>query len=89
MGQVAASSFFAAKQAALKACLTYNETRSPESPFMNPNVFGQNALLGPRPPTLPGSQPFGLSNSLTQVMPGTLDFSTQAQLQNCSNCACD
>ena len=89
MGQVAAPSAFAAKQSALKACLTYNETRSPESPFMNPNTFGPSALLGPRPPTLPGSQPFGLSGSMTQMMPGTLNFSTQAQLQNCSNCACD
>lgn len=91
MGQVTAPSYFNARQSALKACLTYNETRAPESPFINPNAFGpmQNAFGVAEPPILPGAQPFGIANPQLLTMPGALNFSTQAQLQRCANCACD
>ncbi len=91
MGQVAAPTYFAARQAALKACFAYNKLRSPESPFLNPNLFGPNQFSpeGPIAPILPGMLPFGLANPEIATMPGTLNFSTQTQMENCSTCACD
>ncbi len=84
MGQVFAPNYFTARQAALQACLAYNQNRAPESPFLNPNAFGAT-----RPPAVSGAMPPGMASLPGQPYPGTLNFSTQAQLQNCSNCACD
>ncbi|MGH7934412.1 MAG: hypothetical protein ACREQN_14800 [Candidatus Binataceae bacterium] len=80
MGRVQSSSFFDARQAAIGACLTYNLNKAPESPLIPPHqfVFGPlvAGLLQPSTsPPLP-------------VSPQT-NFSTSAQRQMCSICACN
>jgi len=82
MGQVTAPGYFAARQSAVGACLSYNERREPEQ-----------ALLATRSsttvPVLPGADVPGRAAQLGQTLPGALNFSTEQQLQNCSNCVCD
>jgi hypothetical protein len=88
MGQVAAQGYFAARQAAVGACLSYNERRAPESPLQNSRTSttaaGSNSL-----PILPGAAVAGGASEVGQSLPGTLNFSTSQQLQNCSNCVCN
>jgi hypothetical protein len=84
MGQVTAPGYFNARQAAVGACLAYNERREPQSPLQNTRASGATTV-----PILPGSDVPGTATRLGQTLPGALNFSTAQQLQMCSNCLCD
>jgi hypothetical protein len=90
MGRVSALGYFAARQGATRACLSYNELREIPSPFTPPaqssgaGPFAQNGSSALLPGgTLPADA------AAAQVPPGTLNFSTAAQLQMCSQCTCN
>ncbi|HZP45781.1 MAG TPA: hypothetical protein VFB15_09030 [Candidatus Binataceae bacterium] len=82
-GSIAAANYFAARQAATSACLTYNERKEPAPPTQIQPSGG-----GFAPPlTLP--QGFEAPDiAASPGLPGTLNFSTTEQLQACSNCTC-
>jgi hypothetical protein len=82
IGQVSAAGYFAARQSAVGACVTYNERREPVSPLQS---MGSSATV----PVLPGSAVPGSATQLGSTKPGTLDFSSAQQLQMCSTCFCD
>jgi hypothetical protein len=84
MGQISATGYFAARQSATSACLSYNQRKEPASAFNYARSFAGAALS----PTLPGAtEP--ADAAAAQVLPGTLNFSSAAQLQGCSRCTCD
>ena len=86
MGAVNAPGYFAARQSAVGACLSYNERREPQSPFRNTSAAtGATTAV----PILPGADLPASAAQLAQRLPGTLNFSTPEQLQLCSNCVCD
>jgi hypothetical protein len=83
-GQVSAAGYFAARQGATSACLSYNQRKQPSSAFNYASSYAGAALS----PGLAGStQP--ADAAAVQTLPGTLNFSTAAQLQACSRCTCD
>jgi hypothetical protein len=83
IGVVSAAGYFAARQSAVGACVSYNDRREPVSPLQG---TGASAVI---PPILPGSAVPGSATQLGSTLPGTLNFSTGQQLQMCSNCVCD
>jgi hypothetical protein len=88
MGQVSAAGYFAARQAAVGACLSYNERRAPESPLQTSGA-STTAAGATSVPILPGAAVAGGASAVGQRLPGTLNFSTTNELQNCSNCVCN
>ncbi|HLW71818.1 MAG TPA: hypothetical protein VKS22_14480 [Candidatus Binataceae bacterium] len=86
MGQVSASGFFAARQAATGACLAYNERRPHPPPLLathQASAFGSVA-------TLPqGFENPSAATAAGTTLPGTLTTSSVGQLAACSNCACN
>ncbi|HKV56224.1 MAG TPA: hypothetical protein VJN94_16445 [Candidatus Binataceae bacterium] len=84
MGTVAAPGYFAARQSATGACLSYNAGKSPASPFNEPDAY---AGLAKASPFLPGTEP--PDAAAAHVLPGTLNTSTASQLQMCSQCTCN
>lgn len=85
VGRVSAASYFAARQSATSACLSYNQTREPASAYNFANSFAGAALA--TPPLAGGSLP--PDAAAFTPLPGTLNFSSAAQLQRCSRCTCD
>ena len=85
VGRVSATSYFAARQGATSACLSYNQTKEPASAFDYASSFAGAALATP---ALAGA---GLPPDAAAVrtLPGTLNFSSAAQLQVCSRCTCN
>jgi hypothetical protein len=84
MGQISAAGYFAARQGATSSCLSYNQRREPPSAFNYTNSYAGIALS----PALAGANlPADAASVLS--LPGTLNFSTAAQLQECSRCTCD
>jgi hypothetical protein len=83
MGLVTAGGYFAARQAAVGACLTYNRTREPLPPTQTAHSATTTV------PILPGASVPGAAAQLTSTLPGTLKPSTATDLQNCSDCVCD
>jgi hypothetical protein len=98
MGLVSASGYFAARQGATSACLGYNQRTQVVSPFTPPTGVGGAALAqgesataqagGRSASLLPGAT-LPADAAAAPVLPGVLNFSTTAQLQKCSQCACD
>jgi hypothetical protein len=94
MGTVNASGYFAARQAATSACLSSNQLKHVPSPFVSPSLVGGAAIaqngMGIVPGTviLPGGS-LPPDAAAAQVLPGTLNFSTAAELQMCSQCTCN
>jgi hypothetical protein len=84
MGTVSAPGFFAARQSAVGACLAYNRDREPPPPSQTARSAVTTSV-----PTLPGANVPGAAAQLTSALPGTLNSSTAADLQNCANCVCD
>jgi hypothetical protein len=84
VGTVSATSYFAARQSATSACLSYNELKQPASPFNYATAYSGLALS---PPVAGAYQP--PDAAAAQVLPGTLNFSSSAQLQMCSRCTCN
>jgi hypothetical protein len=85
VGTVSATSYFAARQGATSACLSYNQTKQPTSAFNYANSFAGAAVATPA--LAGGSLPPDAAAG--QALPGTLNFSTAAQLQRCSQCTCN
>jgi hypothetical protein len=84
MGQISASGYFPARQSATSACLSYNEEKQPAPPLNYASSFAGAALS----PSLPGAS-LAADAATAQVRPGTLNFSSAAELQMCSRCTCD
>jgi hypothetical protein len=100
MGLVSASGYFAARQSATSACLSY-EQRSPTSPAIPLPETGLSTL-----PTLPpGFQQPGAASAAPgiaanqaavvsaaragQQLPGSVTFFSSQQLAACAQCTCD
>ena len=84
MGQVAALSYFNARQAAIGACLPFNTDREPASPYMSsPSSGGSNI------PGLAGAAVTGLAAEQGLLLPGTINYFSTPQLEQCSTCTCD
>jgi hypothetical protein len=84
MGQISASGYFAARQGATGACLTFNERREPAPPAL---TVPHGTAFAP-PLTLP--QGFENPNAgASPGLPGALNFSTSGQLAACGQCVCD
>ncbi len=87
MGRVSAAGYFAARQGATRACLSYNQSSQVPSPFTPPGGFG-TAVSQAANPYLPGAtEP--ADAAAAQGLPGVLNFSSAAQLQMCSQCTCN
>jgi hypothetical protein len=88
MGRVQAPSYFGARQAALSACLSFNERREPQPALIrqqsNSQAGSSSALPLPQGFTSPDA-----AATASQTLPGRLNFSTAAQLQACQTCTCD
>jgi hypothetical protein len=100
MGRVAAPSYFGAQQAAVSACLAYNENKQPPPPLVSTGqaqsaIPGESAGVG-------GSSQLGAASGLLanqgaiasvsragQQLPQTVTFFGPQQLLACSRCACD
>ncbi len=80
-GQVTASGYFAARQAATGACLTYNKRTRVAAPVVQTN---QPVSVVPQ-----GLENPNASSSASSGLPGALNFSTTQQQKACSQCACD
>ena len=86
MGRVNAAGYFAARQSAVGACLSSNEEREPQSPFIATSpVSGFTTSV----PALPGAAPPASAALMGQTLPGALDTAPSEQLEMCSNCVCD
>jgi hypothetical protein len=99
MGTVTSSSYFAARQSASTACVSYNQLKQPQPPN-EPEAYA-TALVAPPlpgavspagaalvPPALPGAT-LPTDAAASPELSGVLNFSTAAQQQMCSQCACD
>jgi len=84
MGRVTASSYFAARRSAVGACVGYNTNRQPPPPAGTSSGKATSTV-----PILPQADVPGAAAQLGSALPGTLNFSTSAQLQRCANCVCD
>jgi hypothetical protein len=84
MGRVTASSYFAARRSAVGACVGYNTNRQPSPPTGTSSGSATTTV-----PILPQADVPGAAAQLGSALPGTLNFSTSAQLQRCANCVCD
>ena len=83
MGQVTAPSYFGARQAATGACLAFE--REPASPFRPSSGQALAPAL-----TLPqGFQQPNAGRTVASTLPGTINFTTPAQLRSCAQCTCD
>ncbi|MGH7986194.1 MAG: hypothetical protein ACREQX_07915 [Candidatus Binataceae bacterium] len=93
MGQLQASSFFGARQAATSECLTYNLGKAPESPFLPPTSIGlpsAPALLTSQSATRSSTGPgVNAASSFPLPISPYTNFSTAAQMQMCSQCTCN
>jgi hypothetical protein len=84
MGRVSAAGYFAARQGATSACLSYNQQKRTVSAFNYASSYAGAALT----PRLAGAnQP--ANAAAVEALPGTANFSTAAQLQMCSQCTCN
>jgi hypothetical protein len=102
MGRISATGYFAARQGATSACLSSNQQKQPVSAFNYANSFAGAALTPrlaganqPANAAAGANQPANAAAGANQpanagaVLPGTLNFSTAAQLQMCSQCTCN
>jgi hypothetical protein len=92
MGEVSATSYFAARQGAVSACLSSNTNKQPEPPLVpiQSSSASSSSTTTSSGQSLPaGSTPSDEAANVGQSLPGTLNFSAAAQLRECSQCTCD
>jgi hypothetical protein len=105
MGTVTAPSYFNAQQAAVSACLAYNDTKEPQPPEVTTGQAQSGTAAAPATgtaaPATGGSQlsavtglvanQAALASALSagQQLPSTVTFFATQQLRACSRCACD
>lgn len=88
IGRVQAPSYFGARQAALSACLSFNERREPQPAMIQQRSSAVAGFSSAQ--ALPsGSTSADAAATASQTLPGRLNFSTAAQLQACQTCTCD
>jgi hypothetical protein len=85
-GQVNASGFFAARQAATGACLSFNRNRAVTPPSLPTH---QGSAFAPAATLPQGFENPNAAGSAGTTLPGELNFSSAGQLTACSQCACD
>ena len=99
MGHVMAPSYFSAQQAAVSACLAYNDTKEPQPPVVaartSPSAgaatsasatsSGLSAVTG----LIANQAAVASALSAGQQLPSTVTFFGPQQLRACSRCACD
>jgi hypothetical protein len=96
MGTVSAPSYFNARQAAVSACLAYNDTKEPQPPVVaggqaepaGAPVTGVNQL-GAVTGLIANQAAVASALSAGQTLPTTVTFFTAEQIQACSRCTCD
>lgn len=88
MGQVSSTGYFAARQTATGACLTYNEQKQPAPPVLGENGVASLAAQSPSVSLPPGFNPVNQAGTV-QPLPNEVNLSTGTQTQLCSNCVCD
>jgi len=95
-GRVAAPSYFSARQAAVSACLAYNQNKEPQPPVVvtgRPTVAGASSgggnLLGAATGLIANQAAVASALSAGQQLPSTVTFFAPQQLRACSRCACD
>jgi hypothetical protein len=86
MGQVNASGFFAARQEATGACLSFNRNRAVTPPALS---LHQGSSFAPAATLPQGFENPNAAGSVGTTLPGELNFSSSGQLKACSQCACD
>lgn len=87
MGRVTAPGYFGARQAAVSACLSYNENREPQPPVVpsGPASSAASAVSG-----IVANQAAVVSSLRAgQQLPGSVTLFTPQQLRACSQCTCD
>jgi hypothetical protein len=100
MGTVTAPSYFNAQQAAVNACLAYNQLKEPQPP-----IVAAAGASGPSAAAAPAAAGVGSLSAVTglianqaavasalsggQQLPSTVTFYAPEQLRACSRCACD
>ena len=98
IGTVAAPSYFSARQAAVNACLAYNQVKEPQPPVVA--AAGESGPTAAAPATGVGSlsavtgliaNQAAVASALSagQQLPSTVTFFAPEQLRACSRCACD
>lgn len=85
VGRVSATGYFAARQGAISACLSFNQTREPASAFNYASSFAGAAIATP---AMAGAN-LPPDAAAAPTLPGTLNFSSSAQLRMCSQCTCN
>jgi len=87
MGRVTAPGYFGARQAAVGACLSYNQNRQPQPPVV-PTQPPSSALAGVS--GIVANQAAVVSSRSAGVqLPGSVTLFTPQQLRACSQCTCD
>jgi hypothetical protein len=84
MGTVAAPGYFSAQQAAVSACLAYNQNKEPQPPVVN-----TGSQLGAVTGLVANQAALASALSAGQQLPSTVTFLTPQQLRACSHCACN
>jgi hypothetical protein len=87
-GQVVAASYFAARQGATSACISFNETREPPPPTLPIANRAQGQVGSGAVPSLPLGQSSDAASLLMNTRPGALNFTAPAEVQMCSVCTC-
>ncbi len=82
MGQVSAPGYFAARQTATGACLSYNQQKEP-APAIVTAAQGATSVV---PPSFANPD---AAASVSAALPGGLTVSSAAQQQACARCVCD
>lgn len=87
MGRVTAPSYFGARQAAVGACLSFNQTREPPPAVVptGPPSLATSAVAG----VVANQAAVASALSAGQQLPGSVTFFTPQQLSACSKCTCD
>lgn len=88
VGQVSSTGYFAARQTATGACLTYNEQKQPAPPAVTGNGAATLAEQSPSVSLPPGFNPVNQAGTVA-TLPNTVDLSVGEQTQLCSNCVCN
>jgi hypothetical protein len=100
MGRVSAPSYFSAQQAAVSACLAYNENKEPQPPMVSagqaqaaipgePAGIGNGSQLGAASGLVANQAAIASVSRAGQQLPHTVTLPGPQQLQACSRCACD
>lgn len=89
MGLVTAPSYFGARQAAVTACLSFNQTRQPQPPVVPAAAPTSLVPSGTGAGVIANQAALASALNAGQQLPGNVTFFTPQQLRACSRCTCD